>query len=58
MRMGISILEENWKEGYREGMKAGDLRMVASNYEGEERDALLCQHRWFPEGCGDEGGMV
>lgn len=50
MRMCISILEENWKEEYREGMKVGDLRMTASNYEGEDREALLCQHTWFPEG--------
>ena len=54
IRMCISILEENWKEEFKEGMKVGDLRMVASNYKGEERDALLCQHTWFPEGCGDE----
>ena len=58
MRMCISILEESWKEEYREGMKAGDLRMTASNYEGEEREVLLCQHTWFPEGGGDEGDKI
>lgn len=54
MRMSISIREEDWKEEFKEGMKVGDLPMVASNYEGESSAALLCQHTWFPEGCGDE----
>ena len=59
IRMCISILEENWKEEFKEGMKAGDLRgMTASNYEEEEKKVLLCQHTWFPEGGGAEGDKI